>query len=211
MNGWIKLNFAFQRGSTHQGGLSWRNHLFASFSWDTQAGASDLACCRCGPRGCGNPSHSTSCCQDWQGDIKFILVELKHVFSFLFRAKETRIWSLCQTPRTGDKYSKFVPTQGMSLWSTGLLKRTWFLIFSYWRPFQHVRAGHQAWWHRQKCSRSGLGFIILHLVWQCWPLIGQSWLILDVDWRRIFIQHFRMLSQSWTLTTASHSAKREVW
>ena len=85
----IKLNFASQRGSAHQGRLSGGKHLTASFSGDTQVGVTvfshtylilltnwrwqgqvgnpDLACRWCGPRGCRNPSHSASCCQDWQG------------------------------------------------------------------------------------------------------------------------------------------------
>ena len=82
----IKLNFASQRGSAHQGRVSGRKHLTASFSgntqvgvshtyliplnnwrWHVQVGNSDLACRWCGPRGCRNPSNSASCCQDWQG------------------------------------------------------------------------------------------------------------------------------------------------
>ena len=170
----IKLNFASQRGSAHQGWVSGRDHLFAFFSWDTQVGStlslqsvepckvifknqitnyrpqigdSDLASCWCRPRGCRNPSHPASCCQDWQGQEK----ENQSSFEgeVFIRAKGTRTWSLCQTLRTGGKYSKFVQIQGMFLWLTGLLS----IIspcFSYWKrkPIQHVGAGHQTWWHR---------------------------------------------------------------
>ena len=131
----------------------------------------------------------------------------------IFRGKGTRTWSPCQTPRTGDKYSKFRRRQGMFQWLTGLLA-SWNLSFLLLiklfsmsdldiRPDGTVRNVPAQDWDLYSQKK------YFHFC-QGWPLIGKFLVNLVADWLGIFIQNCRMWLLSWTLITASHLGRREV-